>query len=71
MNEVLDALMDIQAEGKTDTHENHITDLETVNTPPPSERNDTVVLLKEFLPSPVSVTSEWESEKSASTTALY
>ncbi|GJU59695.1 leaf rust 10 disease-resistance locus receptor-like protein kinase-like 1.1 protein, partial [Tanacetum coccineum] len=68
MNEVLYVLMDIQAEGKTDSHDNAITDSETIKSPPPSERNDTVVLLEDLLPSPVSISSEWESEKSASTT---
>ena len=64
MNEVLDVLMDIQGEGKIDDHDS-IRDLESVKAPPPSKASDTVVLLKDFLPSPVSVTSEWHS---ASTT---
>ncbi|GJZ92266.1 leaf rust 10 disease-resistance locus receptor-like protein kinase-like 1.1 protein [Tanacetum coccineum] len=67
MSEVLDVLMDIQGEGKIDDH-NSIRDLESVKAPPPSKASDTVVLLKDFLPSPVSVTSEWQSETSASTT---
>ncbi|GJW33775.1 leaf rust 10 disease-resistance locus receptor-like protein kinase-like 1.1 protein [Tanacetum coccineum] len=58
MSEVLDVLMDIQAEGRQDAD-----DLR-----PSSETNDIVVLLKNFPPSPVSVTGEWQSENSASTT---
>ncbi|PWA85318.1 concanavalin A-like lectin/glucanase domain, Serine/threonine-protein kinase, Ulk1/Ulk2 [Artemisia annua] len=67
MNEVLDVLMDIQGEGKIDDHDS-IRDLENVQAPPPSKASDKMVLLKDFLPSPVSVTSEWQSETSASTT---
>ncbi|GKC33906.1 leaf rust 10 disease-resistance locus receptor-like protein kinase-like 1.1 protein [Tanacetum coccineum] len=67
MSEVLDVLMDIQGEGEIDDNDS-IRDLESVKAPPPSKASDTVVLLKDFLPSPVSVTSEWQSETSASTT---
>ncbi|PWA57635.1 concanavalin A-like lectin/glucanase domain, Serine/threonine-protein kinase, Ulk1/Ulk2 [Artemisia annua] len=67
MNEVLDMLMDIQGDGKIDDHDS-IRDLEIVQAPPPSKASDTVVLLKDFLRSPVSVTTEWQSETSASTT---
>ncbi|KAI3714381.1 hypothetical protein L1987_72981 [Smallanthus sonchifolius] len=62
MNEVLDALMEIQTERRTDAGDN-IRDLETANPPPLSE-----VLLKDFPPSPVSVTRQWLSDNSASTT---
>nr|GEZ87496.1 leaf rust 10 disease-resistance locus receptor-like protein kinase-like 1.1 [Tanacetum cinerariifolium] len=57
MSEVLDVLMDIQAEGRPDD------DLR-----PSSKTNDIVVLLKNFPPSPVSDTDELQSENSASTT---
>ncbi|KAM0012233.1 putative protein kinase RLK-Pelle-WAK-LRK10L-1 family [Helianthus debilis subsp. tardiflorus] len=67
MNEVLDVLMDIQAVGRIATYDSN-RDLQTVNVSPLSETNDAVVLLKDFLPSPVSVTSEWQSNNSASTT---
>ena len=67
MNEVLDVLMEIQGEGRIDDHDS-IVHLETDKAPPPSETSDKVVLLKDFLPSPVSVTNEWQSETSASTT---
>ncbi|KAI3714382.1 hypothetical protein L1987_72982 [Smallanthus sonchifolius] len=67
MNEVLDALMEIQTERRTDAGDN-IRDLETANPPPLSKINDSVVLLKDFPPSPVSVTRQWQSDKSASTT---
>ncbi|PWA89957.1 concanavalin A-like lectin/glucanase domain, Serine/threonine-protein kinase, Ulk1/Ulk2 [Artemisia annua] len=53
MNEVLDVLMDIQGEGKIDDHDS-IRDLESVNAPLLSNASDKVVLLKDFLPSPVS-----------------
>ncbi|KAJ0692888.1 putative protein kinase RLK-Pelle-WAK-LRK10L-1 family [Helianthus annuus] len=66
MNEVLDVLMDIQAVGSIDTYDS-TRDLQAVNEPPLSETNDAVVLLKDFLPSPVSVTSEWQRNNSAST----
>ncbi|KAJ0692885.1 putative protein kinase RLK-Pelle-WAK-LRK10L-1 family [Helianthus annuus] len=67
MNEVLDVLMDIQAVSRIDTYDSN-RDLQTVNVTPLSEANDAVGLLKDFLPSPVSVTSEWQSNNSASTT---
>ncbi|XP_071696230.1 LEAF RUST 10 DISEASE-RESISTANCEUS RECEPTOR-LIKE PROTEIN KINASE-like 1.1 isoform X2 [Rutidosis leptorrhynchoides] len=67
MNEVLDVLLDIQATGRIDGHYSY-GNLNSVNPPPPSEASDTVVLIKDFLPSPVSVTNEWQSENSASTT---
>ncbi|MFS8018073.1 hypothetical protein Hanom_Chr15g01387831 [Helianthus anomalus] len=60
MNEVLDVLTDIQAVGRIDTYDSN-RDLQTVNVTPLSETNDAVVLLKDFLPSPVSITSEWQS----------
>ncbi|KAJ0844347.1 hypothetical protein HanRHA438_Chr15g0701421 [Helianthus annuus] len=66
MNEVLDVLMDIQAVGSIDTYDS-TRDLQTVNELPLSETNDAVVLLKDFLPSPVSITSEWQRNNSAST----
>ncbi|KAM0055828.1 putative protein kinase RLK-Pelle-WAK-LRK10L-1 family [Helianthus debilis subsp. tardiflorus] len=66
MNEVLDLLMDIQAVGRMDTYDSN-RDMQTVNVTPLSETNDAVVLLKDFLPSPVSATSEWQSNNSAST----
>ncbi|KAF5762119.1 putative transferase, protein kinase RLK-Pelle-WAK-LRK10L-1 family [Helianthus annuus] len=50
MNEVLDLLMEIQAGRRMD-----VGDLESVNPPPLSEINDSVVLLKEFPPSPISM----------------
>ncbi|KAJ0439860.1 putative transferase, protein kinase RLK-Pelle-WAK-LRK10L-1 family [Helianthus annuus] len=49
MNEVLDVLMEIQAGRRMDVGDN-IGDLETVNPPPLSEINDSVVSLKEFPP---------------------
>ncbi|CAH1414076.1 unnamed protein product [Lactuca virosa] len=58
MSEVLDVLEDIQAPGRIDS----------VKPPPPSEASDKTVLLKDFLPSPVSVTGEWHSESTVSTT---
>ncbi|KAI3811949.1 hypothetical protein L1987_16647 [Smallanthus sonchifolius] len=67
MNEVLDVLMEVQAERRTDGGDN-IRDLEPVNSPSLSENNDSVVLLKDFPPSPVSVTRQWQSDNSASTT---
>ncbi|KAJ0692886.1 putative protein kinase RLK-Pelle-WAK-LRK10L-1 family [Helianthus annuus] len=60
MNEVLDVLMDIQAVGRIDTNDSN-RDLKTVNVTPLSETNDAVVFLKDLLPSPVSITSEWQS----------
>ncbi|XP_076902106.1 LEAF RUST 10 DISEASE-RESISTANCE LOCUS RECEPTOR-LIKE PROTEIN KINASE-like 1.1 [Bidens hawaiensis] len=57
MKEVLDVLIDIQGVGRIDAHVS-----------PLSEISDAVVLLKEFQRSPVSVTSEWQSNNSASTT---
>ncbi|MFS8018089.1 putative protein kinase RLK-Pelle-WAK-LRK10L-1 family [Helianthus anomalus] len=66
MNEVLDVLMDIQAVGRIDTYDSN-RDFQTVNVTPLSETNDAMVLLKDFLPSPVSATSEWQSNNSAST----
>ncbi|CAH1414081.1 unnamed protein product [Lactuca virosa] len=67
MNEVLDVLEDIQSPGRIDADES-ITDIEKVKPPPPSEASDKTVLLKDFLPSPVSITSEWHSESTSSTT---
>ncbi|KAM0055833.1 putative protein kinase RLK-Pelle-WAK-LRK10L-1 family [Helianthus debilis subsp. tardiflorus] len=67
MNEVLEVLMDIKAVGRIDTYYN-TKDLQTVNVLPLSETNDAVVLLKDFRRSPVSVTSPWQSNNSASTT---
>nr|GEV85303.1 hypothetical protein [Tanacetum cinerariifolium] len=58
MSEVWDVLMDIQAEGRADAD-----DLR-----PSSKTNDIMVLLKNYLPSPVSVIGEWQSENSTSTT---
>ncbi|KAI7757303.1 hypothetical protein M8C21_031431 [Ambrosia artemisiifolia] len=66
MNEVLDVLMDIQAMGRTDTY-NSTRHSQNVNVLPSYETNDAVVLLKDFLHSPISVTSEWQSNNSAST----
>ncbi|KAL7610741.1 hypothetical protein Lser_V15G11774 [Lactuca serriola] len=57
MNEVLDLLEDIQSPGRIDADES-ITDMEKVKPPPPSEASDKTVLLKDFLRSPVSITSE-------------
>ncbi|KAJ0667444.1 putative protein kinase RLK-Pelle-WAK-LRK10L-1 family [Helianthus annuus] len=67
MNEVLHALMEIQ-DGKGIEDGGNIRDLETTNPPPLSEISDSVVLLKDFPPSPLSVSSEWHSDKSVSTT---
>ncbi|MFS7899325.1 putative protein kinase RLK-Pelle-WAK-LRK10L-1 family [Helianthus anomalus] len=70
MNEVLDVLMDIQAVGRIDVFDS-IGDFQTVNVLPLPETNvtnDAVVLLKDFRPSPVSVTYEWQSSSSASST---
>ncbi|KAJ0450894.1 putative protein kinase RLK-Pelle-WAK-LRK10L-1 family [Helianthus annuus] len=70
MNEVLDVLMDIQTVGRIDVYDS-IGDFQTVNVPPlpeTNETNDAVVLLKDFRPSPVSVTYEWQSSSSASST---
>ncbi|KAI3714383.1 hypothetical protein L1987_72983 [Smallanthus sonchifolius] len=58
MREVLDVLMEIQEEKRIDAGDN-IRE---------SKINDSVVLLKDFPPSPVSVTGEWRSDISASTT---
>ncbi|XP_023766298.1 LEAF RUST 10 DISEASE-RESISTANCE LOCUS RECEPTOR-LIKE PROTEIN KINASE-like 1.1 [Lactuca sativa] len=58
MSEVLDVLEDIQAPGRIDS----------IKPPTPSETSDKTVLLKDFLPSPVSVTGEWHSESTVSTT---
>ncbi|KAI3502595.1 hypothetical protein L1887_30767 [Cichorium endivia] len=67
MNEVLDVLEDIQAQSRIDADDS-IRDLEHPKPPPPSETSDKTVLLKDFLPSPVSITSEWHSSNTASTT---
>ncbi|KAI7743626.1 hypothetical protein M8C21_011832 [Ambrosia artemisiifolia] len=67
MNEVLDVLMDIQSVGRIDSFET-IRDWQNVNVPPLSETSDVSVLLKDFQPTPFSVTSEWQSNSSASTT---
>ncbi|XP_022023188.1 LEAF RUST 10 DISEASE-RESISTANCE LOCUS RECEPTOR-LIKE PROTEIN KINASE-like 1.1 [Helianthus annuus] len=67
MNEVFDVLMEIQAEKMIDDGDN-IRDLKTMNPPPLSEITDSAVLLKDFPPSPVSVTGEWQSSDSASFT---
>lgn len=53
MNEVLDVLEDIEADGRM---------------PPPSETSDKTILLKEFLPSTVSITGECHSDSTGSTT---
>ncbi|KAJ0813286.1 hypothetical protein HanPSC8_Chr17g0771661 [Helianthus annuus] len=67
MNEVLHALMEIQ-DGKGIEDGGNIRDLETTNLPPLSEISDSVVLLKDFPPSPLSISSEWQSDNSVSTT---
>ncbi|KAJ0667437.1 putative protein kinase RLK-Pelle-WAK-LRK10L-1 family [Helianthus annuus] len=67
MHEVLDVLMEIQAERRIDVRDN-IKDLETLNPPALTEIKDSVFLLKDFPPSPVSVSSEWQSNNTASTT---
>ncbi|XP_076915795.1 LEAF RUST 10 DISEASE-RESISTANCE LOCUS RECEPTOR-LIKE PROTEIN KINASE-like 1.1 [Bidens hawaiensis] len=67
MNEVFDVLMDIQAVDRIGACDN-IIDLQTMKVSPFTETNDRVVLLKDFLRSPVSVASEWKSDNSASTT---
>ncbi|KAK9064559.1 hypothetical protein SSX86_015941 [Deinandra increscens subsp. villosa] len=70
MNEVLDVLMEIQALGRVDTYVS-IKDLQTMNVMIPlSKTNDSTILLKDFLPSPISVTREWQSNNSASSTTL-
>ncbi|CAI9276023.1 unnamed protein product [Lactuca saligna] len=63
MNEVLDVLENIQAHGRIDAEES-----KTLKPPPRSENTDTTVLLKNFPPSPVSVTGEWHSDSTGSTT---
>ncbi|XP_023759157.1 LEAF RUST 10 DISEASE-RESISTANCE LOCUS RECEPTOR-LIKE PROTEIN KINASE-like 1.1 [Lactuca sativa] len=63
MNEVLDVLEDIQAQGRIDAEES-----KTLKPPTRSENTDTTVLLKNFPPSPVSVTGEWHSDSTGSTT---
>ncbi|KAL8248482.1 hypothetical protein R6Q59_005350 [Mikania micrantha] len=60
MSEVLDELMNIQATGGAYVAYDSIIELQTVN--------DAVVLLKDFRSSPVSVTGEWQSNNTASTT---
>ncbi|KAL8248515.1 hypothetical protein R6Q59_005383 [Mikania micrantha] len=60
MSEVLDELMNIQATGGAYVAYDSIIDLQKVN--------DAVVLLKDFRSSPVSVTGEWQSNNTASTT---
>ncbi|KAK1423097.1 hypothetical protein QVD17_18392 [Tagetes erecta] len=67
MNEVLDVLMDIQVVG-TRAACDSTRDFRTVHLLPLSETKDSVVLLKEFRTSPVSVTSKWQSNSSTSTT---
>ncbi|KAK9064558.1 hypothetical protein SSX86_015940 [Deinandra increscens subsp. villosa] len=69
MNEVLDVLMDIQAMGRIDACDS-ITYLQTMNKLRLSETNDPVVLMKDILPSPVSVTRERQGNNSASSTAV-
>ncbi|KAK1423096.1 hypothetical protein QVD17_18390 [Tagetes erecta] len=64
MNEVLDVLIDIQTEGGKEVYDT-TRDFQSMNV---NETNDAAVLLKDFPPSPVSVTSEWQSNNSASTT---
>ncbi|MFS8028371.1 putative transferase, protein kinase RLK-Pelle-WAK-LRK10L-1 family [Helianthus anomalus] len=54
MKEVLDVLMEIQAGRRMDVGDN-IGDLESVNPPALSEINDSGVSLKEFPPSPISM----------------
>ncbi|KAL8228982.1 hypothetical protein R6Q57_013882 [Mikania cordata] len=60
MSEVLDELMNIQATGGAYVAYGTTIDLQTMN--------DAVVLLKDFRSSPVSVTGEWQSNNTASTT---
>ncbi|KAJ0667441.1 putative protein kinase RLK-Pelle-WAK-LRK10L-1 family [Helianthus annuus] len=67
MHEVLDVLMEIQAERRIHVGDS-IKDLETLNPPVLSKIKDSVFLLKDFPPSPVSVSSEWQSNNSAPTT---
>ncbi|KAM0055844.1 putative LEAF RUST 10 DISEASE-RESISTANCE LOCUS RECEPTOR-LIKE PROTEIN KINASE-like 1.1/1.2/1.3/1.4 [Helianthus debilis subsp. tardiflorus] len=67
MNVVLDVSMDIKAVGRLDAYDG-IRDLKTVNVLTLSETNDMVVLFKDFRPPSVSITSESQSNKSASTT---
>ncbi|XP_076902773.1 LEAF RUST 10 DISEASE-RESISTANCE LOCUS RECEPTOR-LIKE PROTEIN KINASE-like 1.1 [Bidens hawaiensis] len=68
MNEVLDGLMHIQAIGRINAYDG-TRDLQTMNhVQPLTEISDAVVLLNDFLRSPVSVASEWKSNNSASTT---
>ncbi|KAK1423095.1 hypothetical protein QVD17_18389 [Tagetes erecta] len=56
MNEVLDVLMGIQAGGGKQAYDSN-RDFQSMNALPLPGTNDAVVLLKDFLPSPVSVTS--------------
>ncbi|KAI3699087.1 hypothetical protein L2E82_43113 [Cichorium intybus] len=67
MNEVLDVLENIQAEGKIDADDS-IRDRENVKPPPPSQTSDMTALFKDFPPSPVSITSEWYSHRIGPTT---
>ncbi|CAI9276030.1 unnamed protein product [Lactuca saligna] len=67
MNEVLEALKVIQSQGGIDSDDS-ISDMEKAKPPPPSAASDKTVVLKDFLPSPVSITSEWHSASTASTT---
>ncbi|KAI3729440.1 hypothetical protein L6452_18098 [Arctium lappa] len=65
MSEVLEVLEDIQGAGRTYGYDGS----ENVEPPASSETtNDTVVLLKGPSQSPVSVTGEWQSGRSGSTT---
>ncbi|KAK9064568.1 hypothetical protein SSX86_015950 [Deinandra increscens subsp. villosa] len=69
MNEVLDALMKIQSSGRVDAYDS-INNMQTANVMPSSETNDATILLKDFMPSPVSVTGEWQSNYSASSSTV-
>ncbi|XP_022024081.2 LEAF RUST 10 DISEASE-RESISTANCE LOCUS RECEPTOR-LIKE PROTEIN KINASE-like 1.1 [Helianthus annuus] len=66
MHEVLDVLMEIQAERRIDVGDS-IKDLETLNPPALSKIKDSAFLLKDFPPSPVSISSKWQSNNSAPT----
>ncbi|KAK1423092.1 hypothetical protein QVD17_18386 [Tagetes erecta] len=70
MHEVLDVLMDIQEVGGIEAY-GGTKDFETMNVLPLLETSDAVVLFKDFMSSPVSVTSDWHTNKSASTTLSH
>ncbi|KAM0058587.1 putative protein kinase RLK-Pelle-WAK-LRK10L-1 family [Helianthus debilis subsp. tardiflorus] len=67
MHEVLDVFMEIQAERRIDVGES-INDLETLNPPALSKIKDSMFLLKDFPPSPISISCKWQSNNSAPTT---